>query len=498
MPKPKSFLKESKSRKKAVQRAPETADEFLAAGVEQEEGGEKWRAGDAAKSLRFFMRAIALYDEGLKKHPLAFDLAYNKARLQYEITQHPRLATQLSIPLLDALRIALTAHREALNLEQDNADALFNTAQVLTSLAEAVTDAKHPSDQQLSEAIKLLQEAIELFQRCLVLQEMRYTEMQEQMKQMESGDMGPQEEEMRQAQEDMDTTAESESAEPQEQWAAVIEPVTKNTLVDTAVAQLETLTTLCNLLTFNPGVGLAWVEEFSSDLLQKIPTFLEGSDRQYEAALARAKFMCALTEVVYRSGRIEVETYNREIVRAFGSELDISADPDGLCSKADALTSFNTALTDLPPSHDPEAFAKSLALRWQALSFALDSLTQASKLPDADNLPKIHLARGDAEMNRWRLGLAPWEYALAQQNGATLLRNAQTYYRGAAALARRDGAMEETRDGTCKEAVAAALAGQGDKLGQLKATSPKELMAVAQDIVDDGLLAPVDMEALLS
>lgn len=47
-------------------------------GVELEEAGEKWRAGDAAKSMRFFMRAISNYDEGLLKHPAAFDLAYNK------------------------------------------------------------------------------------------------------------------------------------------------------------------------------------------------------------------------------------------------------------------------------------------------------------------------------------------------------------------------------------------------------------------------------------
>lgn len=47
-------------------------------GVEQEEAGEKWRAGDAAKSLRFFMRAITTYDQGLSKHPASFDLAYNK------------------------------------------------------------------------------------------------------------------------------------------------------------------------------------------------------------------------------------------------------------------------------------------------------------------------------------------------------------------------------------------------------------------------------------
>jgi hypothetical protein len=48
------------------------------AGVEQEEGGEKWRAGDAVKAMRFFMRAIEIYDNGLEKYPGSFDLAYNK------------------------------------------------------------------------------------------------------------------------------------------------------------------------------------------------------------------------------------------------------------------------------------------------------------------------------------------------------------------------------------------------------------------------------------
>ena len=47
------------------------------AGVDFEEAGEKWRAGDAEKSLRFFVRAIETYDAGLQFSP-SFDLAYNK------------------------------------------------------------------------------------------------------------------------------------------------------------------------------------------------------------------------------------------------------------------------------------------------------------------------------------------------------------------------------------------------------------------------------------
>ncbi|KAL2863482.1 uncharacterized protein BJX67DRAFT_260320 [Aspergillus lucknowensis] len=497
MPKPRAFLKEPNSKKKAAQQAPRTADEFLAVGVEQEEAGEKWRAGDAAKSLRFFVRAVTTYDEGLQRHPNAFDLAYNKARVQYEITQHPRLVAQLSTPLVEVLREALHSHREALRLEQDNADALFNTAQVLTSLAEVLTDTKRPVEEQLNQAVKYLQEAVELFQRCLVLQELRYTEMQEQIRQMESEEVG-QSERMPDVQENVDV-GESKDSPEQEQWAAVVEPVTEDTLVDTAVAQLDALSTLCNLLTYDPDVGLNWVEEYSTELLQeKITAYVEGSSRQYEAALAQAKFSSALNEVLYRSGRTDVGTYHSAILDSFGPDLDISADPEGLCSKADALVSFNTATAEQPPYHDAEAFARALGLRWQALSTAVDALTKASKLPNAENLPKIHLARGDVEMSRWRLGFSPWEYAMSQQNGTVLLRNAQTYYRGAAALARRDGGGDEDRDGTCKEAIAAAIEGQKEKLTRLKGAAPKELMFVAEEMVDDGWVSASDMEALLS
>ncbi|KAL3459850.1 hypothetical protein BJX64DRAFT_196820 [Aspergillus heterothallicus] len=500
MPKPKSFLKETKSKKKASQQqAPRTADEFLAVGVEQEEAGEKWRAGDAAKSLRFFMRAITTYDEGLQRHPNTFDLAYNKARVQYEITQHPRLAAQLSTTLGEMLRVALQSHREALQLEQDNADAIFNTAQVLTSLAETATETKRPVEEQLNQAVKFLQEAIELFQRCLVLQELRYTEIQDEIRRMEAGQPGEMQD-MQRAQAEEAKMQDQQELEPaeQEQWAAVVEPVTKDTLVDTAVAQLDALATLCNLLTYDPGVGLNWVEEYSNELLQgKISVHVQGSNRQYEAALARAKFHSALNEVLYRSGRTDVETYYGAVLSSFGPDLDISSDPEGLCSKADALVSFNTATTEQPPE-DPEAFGKAIGLKWQALSAAVDALTKASKLPDAENLPKIHLARGDAEMSRWRLGFTPWEYLMSQQNGVILLRNAQTYYRGAAALARRDGGVDEERDGTCKEAIAAAIEGQTDKLSQLKTTAPKELLVVAEDMVEDGWVTGPDMEALLS
>jgi len=49
----KQLLKRASKKGKQGRQEPGTPDEFLAAGVEEEEGGEKWRAGDAVKAVRF-------------------------------------------------------------------------------------------------------------------------------------------------------------------------------------------------------------------------------------------------------------------------------------------------------------------------------------------------------------------------------------------------------------------------------------------------------------
>lgn len=392
----------------------------------------------------------------------------------------------------------MQSHRDALVLDQDNADVLFNTAQVLTSLAEALTESKRPDEDRIQEAMKYLNEALELFQRCLVLQELRYTESQEQLKMMESGgDLQVSEATSQGATEEMDTQSESEPPE-NEQWAAIVEPVTKDTLVDTAVAQLEALATLCGLVALSGGNGLAWIEEYSQDLIQtKIAAYVEGTDRAQEVAVARAVFVAALTEILYRSGRVDVDTYQRELSAAFPPELDLSADPEGLCSKAEALTAFNTAVAENPPSSRGEQDENSISVRWQALSAALEALTTASKLANADNVAKIHIARGDVEMSRWQLGRPPWNYAAAEQYAATLLKNAQTYYRGAAALARHSNAAEQEKESLCKEAFAAALAGARDKLDELRSHDSEKVIGIMQEMVEEGLIGLADAESLL-
>lgn len=416
----------------------------------------------------------------------------DRARVQYEITQHPKLASQLPAPLAEILHIALASHRDALGLQQDNADILFNTAQVLTSLAEVNTEGKHPSESHVQEALKYLHEALELFQRCLVLQELQFTEFQQQKGMPQSDDLEGAQQQQQESEESNNSSAPAES----EVWAAVVQPVTKNTLIDTAVAQLETLATLCGLLTFDTGSSLAWIEECSSGLLrEKIAGYVEGTDRKNEVAIARAKFICTLAEITYRSGRIDLETYRNEITSAFGEGVDISQDPSGLCSHAEALVAFNNSVAD-SQLFDADVLASLVDMRWQALTLALDRLTAASKLPHADNLPKIHIARGDAEMYRLRLGQSPFLHIVAKNNSKTLLKNAETYYRGAAAIAQRDGWAEERLEGGAKEAIAKGLSDLS-KMEAFAIESKQDLLRVAGEMVEDGQVAADDMHRLM-
>lgn len=398
--------------------------------------------------------------------------------------------------MLEILHVALKSHKDALHLQQDSADILFNTAQVLTSLAEALTEVRRPSEQRTHEAMKHLQEAVDLFQRCLAVQELRYTEAQEQIRMMESGAF--EQHQPSAAVEQPPQTEESAGPTESDQWASVIEPITRNTLVDTAVAQLETLATLCGLLTFDPGTSLAWIEEYSSDIRNKIAAYAEGTDRQHEVGLARAKFISSMAEVSYRSGRIDLETYKNELNRGFNEGQDLSQDPGALCNKAEALVNFNTAIADTYIPESQDSLNKALNFRWQALSTALDCLTAASRLPHAENLPKIHIARGDVEIYRWRLGRAPWDLALANENAPILLKNAQTFYRGGSAIARRDGWTEEEREGAVKEALAKAFSGDIAQIQELLANAREDVMRTAEEVVEEGLVANEDMQGLLS
>ncbi|KAG9241138.1 hypothetical protein BJ878DRAFT_522311 [Calycina marina] len=479
MPKAKQFLKAKKPSKHAKP-APTTADEYLEAGVEYEEAGEKWRGGDALKSLRAFHRAIECYEEGLKKFPRSFDLAYNKSRVQFELTQHPKLCGQLVGAVSGHLEVALESSRYALKLKEDNADVLFNTAQILTSLVEVYTEDRTNTHDPLPP----LKEALELFQRCQNLQEFSFTESQAQQASMSQGLSYEDSEEMSDVEEGgVSLDQKGPATAQEEQWAAIVEPVTNDTLLDTLLAQLQCLTTFCSLLPPDPARGLVWIEEYSTPLLiTKLPAYLTTANRQTEAGLTRANFLSALADASFRCQSIDISTYLQAISDAF-SQLSLSTDPEGLVNRAEALMSYNSSVR---LAYSGRSKKDVFGSRWKALSNALESLTAASKLPTAENIPKIHLVRGDTELLRYQLGREGYE--LAAKSSTVLIKNAETFYRGAGALAKSSGASKELVEANIKQALTQAIGGNTANL-QEAVKLERGTKAILEEAIDDGLVS---------
>ena len=270
-------------------------------------------------------------------------------------------------------------------------NVLSNTAQVLTSLVEALTEDRSGSVSK-EDGLRYLEEAIELFQRCLTLQEFHYAESQAQEEataqnpqplEVEIPDTEASSSPATSSHVSAPSTAPSEAGgssitQPaeEERWATIVEPVTNDTLLDTVLAQLETLTLLCELITADEGRVLTWIEEYSTGLLTtKLPAYVAGTDREEEAALTRANFIAALANANFRCQRMDAATYTRALDDAF-AKLDLEHDPEGLCDKAEALIAYSSALG----THfsDPQSSAAS---RWTALTTALDALPAHQSSP---------------------------------------------------------------------------------------------------------------------
>ncbi|EXJ88232.1 hypothetical protein A1O1_05162 [Capronia coronata CBS 617.96] len=498
MSKPKAFLKHSKAKKRSEQgelQILETADDYLAAGVDHEEAAGKWRAGDAVKSMRFFSKAIDVYDQGLRKFPNSLDLAYNKARVLLEIATHPVLVRQLNAPLLEVLQQALEAHRYALSLDQDNPDTLFNTAQVLTAIAEAYAkDADRPDQ----DALQPLEEALELQDRCLALQELRLEQsLQEQREaaaqlETETAESGASESTAHPAQ---DSDA-SPATGTEDQWFAIVEPVTKDTLIDTILAELGTLTTLCSILSSSPAAAptstLGWIEEFSSKLVQtKLPILLQDAETEklQEIALVKANFSSGLLEAGYRLGAIDSSTYKRERDEAFRvPDLDLERNYAGLLANANSLIAFNSALADGGAS----IAASEASQRWNALSAAIANMAKASKIsgPVPDDIAETHFIRGNCSLLQHRLSHPPAFYQPAIANAAQLLKNADVFYRNASKLYQDD---EQKVISHVRAAVSQALQTGSDILSAAAANAPGKgtewTTGQIEDMVEEGLIS---------
>jgi hypothetical protein len=442
MAKGKQFARPGKA-PKAKAPEPRTADEFQEAADREEETGGKWRAGDPAKAGRAFLRALEIYDRGLAKFATNFDLAYNKARLELELSQSEEIVEAAGLDLEALLRKTLESHRVALGLDGENVDVRFNASQVLTSLAEVLSESEEGSDE---EAVGLLHESLEMLEGCLARQEMAIEQQKadfpEGGEEDEEGGVpvegtGDVKDEAADVKVEADEKEESEEGEEEEQSAVIVAAVTGNDLLDTVHASLSALTTLIPLVGESALGNLGDMAHAFTDI--KAPNYIallpedEQDTARTEVGLARASFIAAYADAQFSARLIELKTYI-ERLQAFDNIPGKDADAHALTTEARARSEVVLSAFDQQSDSSSEFPASDC---WKQLSITQDRLTKASKLTTEDakeRKAEVYQSKGDAELLRYRLATIPGS-SLSESirnSGLTLLSNAFKFYKGAA------------------------------------------------------------------
>lgn len=375
---------------------------------------------------------------------------------------------------------------------------------MLTSLGELISEEQHRHhDAVVVDPLGSFQEALTFFQQCLSLQELQFSQL----------DMAPQRQLVKADSNATETTGKDVSEHPhplsqpldEDTWATIVEPVTEQALMDTLLAQVETLTSICGLSS-NRGISdLNWIAEYyRNSLHDKLLRFAKETGRHHEATLAKAKYRCALADARFTATMLDIPTYEKEVMGAYEIFPDLDPDPQALCDRADAEIVFAASMQKVwrqvmdrgPVEGMPEDVARLSIVCWKHLTKALDNLTLAAKLPKVKNLPRIYLRRGDCELLRRRLGAAPLNYDIALKSASTLLKNAEIYYRGAVRLAQAEAAANEETEASVKEAVVITVStGEHSKLDERLDMQRARAQEIIEDMTEEGLLWDEDMKS---
>ena len=265
------------------------------------------------------------------------------------------------------------------------------------------------------------------------------------------------------------------SSPTEEQWASIVEPVTKSTLLDTCTAQMQALTSLIPLISGSHD-ALHELETASRVLFDKaFASVTEELSSVISYHSDRAKLIIALAKASYRASLITLQQYSDALTSSYsfpGFESSASV----LCDFAEVAVDFSSSAVEAKHDH-----ASVASLCWKHLSDALTALAKAVKLPDAIDLSFIHGRRADIELLRVRLAESPMLFQQAVNNKTTLLKNAEVFYRGAAKLAGASGDLAVEREMKGREAVVKATQENSQaNLGGLE--------DVVNDMREEGLL----------
>lgn len=397
------------------------------------------------------------------------------------------MVEHIGTPLLDWLQLTLASHRHALRLSEDNPDALFNTAQVLTSLAEELSE-----DDRSDEATKPLQEALELLSTCLSRQEIMFEQHRLDFPDTEEGGVAiiPEEQPSH-----APAPAPSADTDMDEQSATIETPVSASDLLDTVHASLSALTTLLPLVDESEIQNLG---EMSHTLTEdKAPKYIallpndEQDSARLSVALDRAVFIASYANSQFESQMIELQTYIDRLntFSVPGKETDASM----LCAEADARIELVLSALD--------RFGESSSLPamncWKQLGTSQDLYSQASKLTteDAqDRKPEIYKSKGDLELLRHRIATLTTSdiTEVVAKSAKTLIANSQTFYRGAVQLAKGSGDedVQETAEqrGLIAREIAELLYGGGESVGARDPEDEGDLLENLEECVNEGIV----------
>ena len=448
------------------------------------------------------------------------------------------------------LQETLTSHRFARSLNPTNTDILFNTAQVLTSLAEAGLEASTQAAAK-QDAIPLLEEAVEVFTKCVESQQQQYSQIQEEIAKAEaSGEYreaweGEREQPAEIQDEDMET--DSGASEAPGDWATVEEPLTPESILDTCTVQLTALTTLLGL--YDPNASLSSIEKRAHDGMDtatnKIPALIELIDKspskkevdepkagptlsigsvsaaeeatttpKEDAILAAANFQASIAEVQYRSGRTISAEYAQAVEQTFGSLVEgakTTTSPD--LATANILSAYGDALMDLASAladggqytTSSPTFASDVEIQWTALTQTQNLFTQLSSAPytsvlSPSRLADVFIARGDTDLFRFRISLFDGVKSAWVKSGPTLVANAGVFYRGARSYADRAGAAQVRGTADAKAIVAEVLkevaSGSAVMKDNWKGRSA-DVAKVLEQMVEEGVVGGENVEGVL-
>lgn len=407
--------------------------------------------------------------------------------------------------LLQLLQQALLSHRHALRLNEENTDVLFNSAQVMITIAETMSESPSTTGAFTDNPVSLLQEALELLSSCFSRQEMLLEEQRMQFTDNQEGGVSLENKTSAGAAQP-EAEASSDDEEGEQQSATIQMPTTPMDLVDTARSSLTALTLLVSLDGPSNLPTLASMAQALTDT--KIPFYVsqleqsEQAEVKEEVDLERAEFVAALAIADCRAGSITIDDFLSRLQVFEG--LDLNTNVGAMCIYADALVEFvsNLLLSRIvPKAHNPAQIC------WTQLSRAQDLYGKAVKINTEEaqeRKAQIYEARGDVEMLRFRLATSSGESlsASTKASAPTLIKNAQTYYRGATGHYRVTGDEPAAVKAEIRGLVAAVVGGMASEMAKEPLLAPllqkgTDAHAVMADMMGEGLLGE-DFEQIIA